>query len=378
MCLAVEYAQQTVLARRGHKLSHLSANHYVVQRARLRDVPIVRVVRNELSIPRDATRARVECDDAIRVQIVTLANAAGKVRCGVGGGGKHQSRLRVQGHRGPHRATAHHRALGNTPRFRARLSLERNRAKAPHRVTVRETETANPPADGVLRTRRPNDHQVVVNHRRHRQGFTDLRVRHLFRPHFLARAEIERHQIAIGGAAHRQSILHRDAAILWPVGGAARFPHVTPLRAACACIERNGHARRGHNHHAVHDNGVRLERTDIAYLERASRREASRIRGRDLLDGGVAGAGVIVQRIQPVCRVLRGPEKLRVRRRGATWRALRERHCRRGEHSHHQRDRRTRSDPVKCMMHELPRQAGNKSGSNRGCWRSKSYRSHYG
>ena len=276
------------------------------------------VVRNELPVPRHAPRTRIECDNAIGVQIVTLAHATGKIRRWVGRGGKHQSRFRIECHRGPHGAATYDYSRGNLPRFRSRLPFERDCAKAPHRVTVGQPECTNPSANGVFRTSRSDDHEVIVNHRRHGQRLSNIRVRDFFRPHFRARTKIECDEKTIRRAAHGQSVLHRHAAILRPVGRAAWFPGVTPLGLARAGIERNGHTRCSRDQRAIHNDRIGLERAHVAQLKRADRSETRRIRWRDLPDGRVTRPRIVVRGIEPVRGVRGSGQELGVRGRSAT------------------------------------------------------------
>ena len=68
--LAIERAQEAVLARGRHQLAVAPPTSRAPQRPRLREIPVVRVVGNELPVPAQLPGPQVERDDGVGVEVL--------------------------------------------------------------------------------------------------------------------------------------------------------------------------------------------------------------------------------------------------------------------------------------------------------------------
>src|SRR5260370_4382090 len=103
----------------------------VNQNWNLNGVPIVGVVRNELEVPFEGARVRVQRDRRIRVEIVARPNIRVPVGRRIADTPEDKIQFRVIGSGHPRRAAPVFPRLAATPRFMTFLAGSGNRVKAP-------------------------------------------------------------------------------------------------------------------------------------------------------------------------------------------------------------------------------------------------------
>ena len=230
--------------------------------------------------------------------------------------------LGVERKRRPHGAAAHRDPFRILPRVEPGLARLRHGVEPPDRCAIGGAKCADPSLDVALAQRRPDQHEILEDDRRHHE---DLAVGWLPdppRPQLRAGLGIERQQVAVGRAAEDAAVFDRDTAVALEGHGLARLPRVAPLHTARRRVERDG-ARSGRDvHRPAVDDRPGLKIVAFADLEQARRREPCRGGRIDLLKRREARAAVIVCVKQPVRR-LRGARQGRLigsarrRRRGS-------------------------------------------------------------
>jgi hypothetical protein len=74
--IAIERAQQPILAGRGQNAGVASLNLGANERTGMRNIPVMRIIGNELLVPQELSGVNVKDDDAICIEIVSRANVA--------------------------------------------------------------------------------------------------------------------------------------------------------------------------------------------------------------------------------------------------------------------------------------------------------------
>ena len=103
---AIEHEEPAVAARLREQLARLPVDLAVDEHRRLRRVPVVRVVRRRLEVPRQLPRVRIERDDRLGEEIVALPLAAVDHRLRVSGAEVDQIQIGVVCRRPPGHAAA--------------------------------------------------------------------------------------------------------------------------------------------------------------------------------------------------------------------------------------------------------------------------------
>ena len=186
--------------------------------------------------------------------------------------------LRIERERRPHCPAAHRDSLGVLPRLESWLSLLRHGVEPPDLRPVGHAEGADPSLKVVLAAGRPDQHEILEDHRRHAEGLALGRLRHLPRPQLRTGFRVQREQVAVRRAANHTPVLDADPAIALEPEIIARLPAVAPFDAARRRIERDGADHRRHVHRAVVDDRPGLKIVALADLEHARRRQARRRR----------------------------------------------------------------------------------------------------
>ena len=138
-------------------------------------------------------------------------------------------------------------------------------------------ERADPALHVVLAAGRTDQHEVLEDERRHREGLAFGRLRHLPRPQQRRRSR----RSARAGSRRASPRTTRPSLIATPrlrcnprsSRGCQRVP---PLHPAGRRVERDGADHRRHVHRAVVDDRAGLEIVALADLEHAGRREPRR------------------------------------------------------------------------------------------------------
>ena len=270
---AIDREEVAVARRRRHQLARLAVDHAVDQDRRLRRIPVVRVVRRGLEVPRHLAGVDVDGDERAREQVVALAAGARVARRRIAGAEDVEPGLRIVRTRNPHLSAAVPRRIEARPRVEPGIArIHRHRVEDPLALAglriVRLQE-----AGRVEVVAGADQHVVVDDDRRHRREVLLIEVGDLDVPAFLAGARVERHEVVVGRLEEQGVVPHRRAATA-DVRAALRLPEVLPELAAVARVHRPDVVGRGDVEDAVHledralDGGVRRRREIARALRR--------------------------------------------------------------------------------------------------------------
>src|ERR1700730_10917798 len=205
------------------------------------DVVVVDVMRDELVVPRHASRFSVQCDDGVRVQVRTRPCIIVKIRSRVAAGNVQQVLFGVIGQWSPQRAArVFARVRIRSPGIRARLTVSGNDVELPYLFSIAQFEGADPPAGGPFGSATSDVDQVSVHQRRHTNKVAIFWIRDLFCPQEVACFGVEGDQIVISCAADNLSTHNGGATVGMHEVAIARFPFVATPDVAISTVECDG------------------------------------------------------------------------------------------------------------------------------------------
>ena len=171
MRVAIDRAQHPVFAGSGDHPARRAVHGRAEHRRWVGHVPVMRVVRHQLTMPPQRAGADVEHDQRVGVEVVALTEVDRQIGRRIGDGDVHVPGLRVDRKRRPHRPAADRNPFRVLPRLEARLARLGNRVETPHRRSVGGAERADPALKIVLAAGGTDEDEVLEHHRRHRERF---------------------------------------------------------------------------------------------------------------------------------------------------------------------------------------------------------------
>ncbi len=248
---AIEREEVAVAVGVQHHLARLAVEIAVHQNRRLGRIPVVRVVRIDLVVPRHLAGVDVDRDDRAGVQIV--ARAARRIGVGrrrIAGAEDIEMRFRIVGAGDPHVAGAVLRAVEAAPGIEARVAgLHRHGVEDP--LHVAGFGIARLQVAGLIEIVAGADEDVVADDDgRHGGEVLLIEVGDFLMPALLAGARVEADQIVVR-RFHVQPVAPHAQAAVADVRAALGFPEVVPQFVAVASIDRPGVVRGGEVENAV-------------------------------------------------------------------------------------------------------------------------------
>ena len=151
---AIEHVEEAVAVGLQQQFARRALERRVYQQQRLLRIPVPQIMRRELKVPAKLARLRVERDNRVRIQIVSLTSAAIGVGIRISGRPEERPGFRIVAARQPGRTATLFEIGISLPRFGARLFT---RGHGP------ETPGLTPRLDVICGEKAPNPH-VAARH----------------------------------------------------------------------------------------------------------------------------------------------------------------------------------------------------------------------
>ncbi len=174
-------------------------------------IPFVRRV--ELEVPAQFTRVGIERDDAVGVERVTEPSRGRRPGRRLAGRRINEVELRVVADRIPGRATGRRKVGVPVPGLRTRILATRDRVERPELLPRDRVERLQLAARREIAARHADKDLAVGDQRRMRMTLAVPVIGRLRLPEHLARAPVERNQIAVGRAPVDRITVDRNAAV---------------------------------------------------------------------------------------------------------------------------------------------------------------------
>ena len=193
----VQQEKIPVPTRLCQQFPRLPVNHTINQNRSLIRIPVMRVMRRRLEVPRHPPRIRTHCNNRLRVKIVPRTRLARNHRLRIARAEIKQIQYRIIGRRTPRHPAAMQHRFHAGPRLRFRIPRLRMRIPAPLHLTrlgiMRRQIT------GYVRivTAHAHNHMIANNQRGRRPKIHLLQITNRFVPPLLAVLDIQGHQMAI-------------------------------------------------------------------------------------------------------------------------------------------------------------------------------------
>ena len=266
----------------------------------------MQIVRRELKVPFELSRAGVERDDAVRVQVVAGAAVAVPIRSGISGAPVDEIEIGIVGAGDPCRRGAPLPAVA-LPGLVPLLARPGNSPESPCAIARLRVVRIEKPAHAVFTARNADDDLVGERQRRAGDRVARLGIGDGDVPSNLSRLRVERDEMGIERPDVNRVVENGHAAIHLTAASRQRFGHrppIAPQRPARPRVERDHVAgRHGDVDDAVDDEGRGLEPSGHARLKRPRRPQARNIRCVDGIEPGVTMAEVVARIGQPVARL---------------------------------------------------------------------------
>ena len=224
---AIQQEVVPVAARLRDHLARPPVEVAVDEDRRLRGVPVVRVVRRDLVVPRHLPGIRIQRDDGARIEVVAGTAESGEHRLGIAGAEVIEIELGIVGARNPrHAATVRHRIFVG-PAVGAGLAGARCRVPAPDQVAAFRIARLEVAGDIERVAADTDDDLPADDHGRVGREVLALHVRDLVVPALLAGRHVERDEVVVG-RQEVQPVAEYAHATVADVVATARFPRVVP------------------------------------------------------------------------------------------------------------------------------------------------------
>ena len=260
---AIEHVEEAVAIGLQQQFARRSLERGINQQQRLLRIPVPQIVRRELKVPAKLARLRVERDNRVRIQVVSLTAAAIGVRVRVSSRPEERPRLRIVAAWQPRRTAALLEIGISLPRFRARLSTLGHGPETPRLIPRLDVICGEKASNPHVAARHTSDDEISDDQRRRRSSVWLFEVfrKHDFPEQRPVRAT-DRQKVRVVGdqkyarSEYRYATVEPDARITTDARGSRtrEAPHLSPR---CR-IESRDLIRRAHIHDAVEHQRRRL------------------------------------------------------------------------------------------------------------------------